>query len=103
MRTVAILPVKSFGRAKQRLGAAFPDRPALAAAMVSDVLAALARVEGLDGVLVVTAEPAAAEAAREAGALVIHDPEESGQSAAAVRGLAQADAGRALLVPGDCP
>jgi len=57
MRTVAILPVKSFGRAKQRLGQAFPDRPALAAAMVADVLEALAAVPSLDGVIVeLTAE-----------------------------------------------
>ena len=43
MRTAAVLPVKSFGRAKQRLGAAVgqPDRAELAAAMVGDVLGAL--------------------------------------------------------------
>ena len=104
MRTVAILPVKSFGRAKQRLGDAVPDKPALAAAMVADVLEALARVPELDELIVVTAETAAADTAREAGARVIHDPLESGQSAAAALGLAAAtDAHRALLVPGDCP
>jgi 2-phospho-L-lactate/phosphoenolpyruvate guanylyltransferase len=104
MRTVAILPVKSFSRAKQRLGGAFPDRPRLAAAMVGDVLAALGRVPGLDAVIVVTAEPAAAEAARAAGAQVVHDPEEAGQSSAAARGVAAAHgAERVLLVPGDCP
>ena len=44
MRTAAVLPVKSFGRAKQRLGEAVgqPDRAELAAGMVGDVLAALA-------------------------------------------------------------
>jgi 2-phospho-L-lactate guanylyltransferase len=104
MRTVAILPVKSFGRAKQRLGDAVADRPSLAAAMLGDVLAALARVDGLDELIVVTAEPAAAEAARAAGARVVHDPAEAGQSAAAALGIAAApDAARALLVPGDCP
>src|SRR3954453_21361688 len=58
MRTAAILPVKTFARAKQRLGAAVdaPDRSVLAAAMVGDVLAALAAVPGLDDVVVVTAE-----------------------------------------------
>src|SRR4051812_40864066 len=90
MRTVAILPVKTFGRAKQRLGRAFADRPALAAAMVGDVLDALARVDGLDAVIVVTAEPGAANAAREAGADVVHDPVEAGQSAAALLGVAAA-------------
>ncbi len=103
MRTVAILPVKSFGRAKQRLGVAVPDKPALAAAMLADVLAALARVPELDEVIVVTAEPAAADAARVAGARIVHDPVEAGQSAAAALGIAAADADRALLVPGDCP
>jgi 2-phospho-L-lactate guanylyltransferase len=79
MRTVAILPVKTFGRAKTRLGRAFPDRPALAAAMVGDVLAALAQVDALAEVIVVTAEPTAAEAARVAGARVVADPEEARQ------------------------
>jgi 2-phospho-L-lactate guanylyltransferase len=103
MRTVAILPVKSFGRAKQRLGDAVADKPALAAAMVADVLEALARVPELDGVIVVTAEAAAADAARAAGAQVVHDPVEAGQSAAVALGIAATDAERALLVPGDCP
>src|SRR3954451_17547104 len=103
MRTVAILPVKSFGRAKQRLGRAFPDRPALAAAMVGDVLDALAEVDALAAVIVGTAEPAAAEAARDAGAHVVDDPAEAGQSPAAALGIASARAERVLLVPGDCP
>jgi 2-phospho-L-lactate/phosphoenolpyruvate guanylyltransferase len=106
MRTAAILPVKSFARAKRRLGGAHPDRPRLAAAMVGDVLEALGRVPGLAEVIVVTAEPAAADAARAAGAHVVHDPEEAGQSAAAALGVAAAvarGAERVLLVPGDCP
>ncbi len=105
LRTAAVLPVKSFAIAKQRLGTAFPHRPTLAEAMVGDVLAALAQV-GLDDLIVVTAEPAAARAAAAAGAHVVHDPVEAGQSAAAARGIAAAverGAGRALLVPGDCP
>src|SRR5215211_5188750 len=107
MRTAAVLPVKSFGRAKQRLGAAVqqPARAGLAAAMVGDVLAALGRVEALGDVIVVTAEPRAA-AARAAGAHVVHDPGETGQSDAAALGVAAAvarGAARALLVPGDCP
>jgi 2-phospho-L-lactate guanylyltransferase len=108
MRTAAVLPVKSFGRAKQRLGEAVgqPDRGELAAAMVGDVLAALAAVPGLDELIVVTAEPRAASAAREAGARVVEDPVETGQSDAAARGVADAvarGAARVLLVPGDCP
>jgi 2-phospho-L-lactate guanylyltransferase len=103
MRTVAILPVKTFGRAKQRLTGAFDDRPALAAAMVADVLETLTAIDAIDHVIVVTAEPRAAAIAREAGARVVHDPLEAGQSAAALLGIAEAEAERVLLVPGDCP
>src|SRR5688572_29134174 len=108
MRTVAVLPVKTFARAKQRLDAAVgpPDRAELAAAMVADVLAALADVPALDGVVVVTAEERAAAAAREAGAHVVADPVEAGQSAAAELGIEAAmgrGAERVVLVPGDCP
>jgi 2-phospho-L-lactate guanylyltransferase len=108
MRTVAVLPVKTFSRAKQRLSDAVgePQRRDLAAAMVADVLDALGAVPGLAAVVVVTAEPVAAEAADAVGAIVVHDPEEAGQSAAAQRGIAAArelGAERALAVPGDCP
>jgi 2-phospho-L-lactate guanylyltransferase len=106
VRTVAVLPVKSFSRAKQRLGEAVGggEREELAAAMVGDVLAALAAVREIDEVLVVTAEPLVARAAGDA--VVIEDPEEAGQSAAAARGIDAAlvrGAERVLLVPGDCP
>jgi 2-phospho-L-lactate guanylyltransferase len=108
MRTAAVLPVKSFGRAKQRLDAAVaqPGRAELAAGMVGDVLAALGEVAGLDHLIVVTAEPRAAAAARESGAQVVDDPVEAGQSAAAALGIAAAlarGADRVVLVPGDCP
>lgn len=108
MRTVAVLPIKSFARAKQRLAQAVgdPDRRELAEAMVGDVLAALATVPLVDEVIVVTAEPLAARAAGRTGAAVVDDPDEVGQSAAAARGIAAAAVGgadRVLLVPGDCP
>jgi 2-phospho-L-lactate guanylyltransferase len=103
MRTVAVLPVKSFGRAKQRLRPAGVDRAELAAAMVGDVLEALGAVRGLDGIVVVSAED---QAGRTAGIEWVHDPVEAGQSAAALRGVRTAvarGAQRVLLVPGDCP
>jgi 2-phospho-L-lactate guanylyltransferase len=106
VRTAAVLPVKSFSRAKQRLGDAVGGdaREELAAAMVGDVLAALAAVPEIDDVIVVTAEPLAVRAAEHA--MVVHDPDEAGQSAAAARGIDAAlvrGAGRVVLVPGDCP
>jgi 2-phospho-L-lactate/phosphoenolpyruvate guanylyltransferase len=116
VRTLAILPVKSFGRAKQRLGDAVgaEQRRALARAMATDVLEALGRVEGLDALIVVSAEslvedlePAVSSGRRFArGIERVHDPEEAGQSAAARRGIRAAierGAERVLLVPGDCP
>lgn len=108
LRTSAVLPVKSFARAKQRLGGALGAdvRRELAQAMVGDVLSGLDAIDGLEAILVVTAEPWAAEAAREAGAFVVPDPDEHGQSPAAARGIVAAvarGAERVLLVPGDCP
>jgi 2-phospho-L-lactate/phosphoenolpyruvate guanylyltransferase len=108
MVTAAVLPIKTYVRAKQRLSEAVgvPDRRSLAEAMVGDVLDELPSVPGLDRVIVVTAEPSAAAAARAAGADVVHDPHEAGQSAAAligVRAALEAGAERVLLVPGDCP
>jgi 2-phospho-L-lactate guanylyltransferase len=119
MRTLAVLPVKSFDRAKQRLGDAV-QRAELARAMVGDVLEALGRVEGLDGVIVVTAQPNVLPGARpgeadpldaqlgplRADAEVVRDREEAGQSPAALLGIEAAlrrGAERALLVPSDCP
>ena len=108
MRTLAILPVKRFDAAKQRLGGALAGgtRRALAQAMFTDVLSALRRSRALEQILVVTAEPVVDQIARGEGIRVLHDDREAGQSAAAVRGLAEARAGgfdRALLVPGDTP
>src|SRR5688500_13001372 len=74
--------------------------------MVADVLGALAGVPALDAVVMVTAEPRAAALAHAAGATVLHDPDEVGQSTAAARGVEAASAlfaERVLLVPGDCP
>ena len=74
--------------------------------MVGDVLESLARIQGLDRVIAVTAEPKAARAARAVGAEVVGDEEEAGQSAAAALGVDAAlamGAERVLLVPGDCP
>lgn len=108
MRTAAILPVKSFARAKQRLGASVADqlRLELAHAMVADVLAALAQTPAIERAIVVTRESSVAEAARADGALVVEDAAEDGQSAAVALGVRRALAEgmqRVLCVPGDCP
>lgn len=108
MSTIAILPVKSFGAAKQRLAPALGagSRQALAQAMFSDVLASLRRVPGVDAVAVVTADPVAESAALGERVAVLRDTESAGQSAAAMIGIRYAQAhgfDRVLLVPGDTP
>jgi 2-phospho-L-lactate guanylyltransferase len=115
--TIAILPIKEFARAKRRLGGGVTPlggaatlgthrRAALAAETAEHVLDALSHSARLDGVLVVTREPAAASASRERGFEVVDEPVLAGHNAAAELGIARAielGATRALLVPGDCP
>lgn len=108
MRTIAILPIKSLGAAKQRLSSQLGSgsRQALAQAMFSDVLASLRHVRGIEETVVVTANDVAESAARGKGVRLLFDPDEAGQSAAASIGIRHArEAGfdRILLVPGDTP
>ncbi len=108
MRTAAILPVKRFAHAKQRLGASVTDplRAELAAAMVADVLLALDQTEAIEQTILITGEPSVAATARERGAISIEDDDERGQPAAAMLGVERALAEgieRVLCVPGDCP
>jgi 2-phospho-L-lactate guanylyltransferase len=108
MRTAAILPVKSFARAKQRLGASVDDRLrlSLARAMVTDVIDALSATGAVERTIVVTREAEVAAMALASGATVVADEGERGQSAAALLGIARALADgfeRVICVPGDCP
>ncbi len=104
---VAAVPVKDLVNAKQRLvpalGAA--ERAALAAAMLEDVLTALAAAR-LDRVWVVTREPAVDVVARARGAEPLAEDANRGHTAAVAR--AQAEAVRLgarvfLTIPGDVP
>jgi 2-phospho-L-lactate guanylyltransferase len=108
MRTAAILPVKRFSLAKQRLGATVADplRHDLARAMVGDVLSALRDCAAVERTIVVTCVESVAAAALYLGAVVVEDTAEAGQSAAAALGIERALAEgfeRVLCVPGDCP
>ena len=108
MSTAAVLPVKRFSLAKQRLGESVDDglRLALARAMVSDVLMALSRTAGVDRTIVVTNEESVEADALEHGAILIADSAERGQSAAVALGVARAlseGMTRVLCIPGDCP
>jgi 2-phospho-L-lactate guanylyltransferase len=106
--TWAIVPVKRLSQAKRRLAPVLPAeaRRRLVLAMLADVLGAVAKVEGIDRVLVVTPDARVAEVAREAGATVLAEPRTAGLNAAVTAGLAWAQehgAGEALVLPADVP
>jgi 2-phospho-L-lactate guanylyltransferase len=103
----AILPIKAFDQAKQRLQDALGPAPraALVQAMFSDVLVALRRTTEIERVLVVSSDHGAQRIAEGYGALVVDD-DQLGHNKAAAHGIARAlelGATRVLLVPGDCP
>lgn len=108
LRTIAVVPVKRFASAKQRLAEDFSSgtRRALVEAMVIDVLVALRRTREVDQVLVVTRDLAVEALAHGYDADIVGDPEERSQSEAAVLGVREAvarGARRVVLVPGDTP
>ncbi len=103
----AAVPVKGFSGAKQRLAPVLSPahRQALAAAMLEDVLEALARVP-LAGIIVNTADPEAAALVSRYGARVVtHRAREGHTQAVAVMAsiLAAKGAEAMLTVPGDIP
>ena len=109
MNATAVLPVKRFDAAKQRLAAGI-DEPSGAAswpaAMVADVLEAIGEARSIERLIVVTGDPIAQELAAEAGAEVVPDPEDAGHVEAAQAGIARAEAEgaeRVVLLAGDCP
>jgi 2-phospho-L-lactate guanylyltransferase len=104
----AVVPVKEGGRAKERLAPLLPPglRQALAAAMLEDVLAAVAAAAGLCGVMIVTVDPAARALARRYGARIVEQAARDGHTAAiaAAAGLLAGERQRAMLtLPGDIP
>ena len=104
----AVVPVKDLANAKQRLADVLDpvERCTLFRVMLEDVLAALADAKGLDGLMVVTRDPAAIALAEGHGARVIGEDADCGHTAAvtaAARTLAAEGAGGLLTVPGDVP
>lgn len=108
MKATAVLPVKRFGEAKQRLapGIGATHRAELAAAMLEDVLEAIDAARSIERTIVVSSEPRAVEIAGAGGIEVVADPDEGGHSGAALAGIARAmelGAGTVVLLPIDCP
>lgn len=103
----AVIPVKEAGLAKQRLAEALSPRLRrdLALAMFEDVLDAVAAVEALQGIAVVTADRSVADVARRFGAQVWSEGAHDGHTGAvraAARRLA-ATSSTMLTIPGDVP
>lgn len=103
----AALPVKRFADAKQRLSSLLSqaERQSLAAAMLVDVLSALAAAP-LDGIMINTPDPLAAALARRFGARVVQIRSEDGHTAAVAamaETLAAEGVAAMLVLPGDIP
>jgi 2-phospho-L-lactate/phosphoenolpyruvate guanylyltransferase len=114
VRATAIIPVKRFGHAKQRLLEALdrPGRAALVKAMLADVLAAASEAQQVERLIVVSGEGRAERIAlRHAQRTktpleVMRDPDDAGHPHAATLGIVRAKALGAdcvALLPGDCP
>jgi 2-phospho-L-lactate guanylyltransferase len=108
MNVATLLPVKGFRNAKQRLspqlGSAARER--LAETMFRDVLRQVRIARGLVGTFVVTGDEKVAAIASAAGAEVIREAEEKGETTAvdfARRELKSAGCQAVLIIPGDMP
>jgi 2-phospho-L-lactate guanylyltransferase len=104
----AVLPVKDLHHAKQRLAGVLSaaERQALFAAMLEDVLSALAASEGLAGILAVTRDPQARDLAGRYGARLLIEPDNHGHTAASSLGaatLAREGVLGMVQVPADIP
>jgi 2-phospho-L-lactate guanylyltransferase len=104
----ALVPAKSFARAKSRLAAALGEgeRASLARRMLEHVLSTLAACPAVAGVMVVTDGDDVAEVASARGAVVVRDadrPPLGGIVDAALRELAARGATAALVVMSDLP
>lgn len=108
MAVMAVVPVKDFTEAKQRLQAILsPDeRWRLAEAMFSDVLDALLSTFDPECITVVTKDERAIAMAAERHIPVIRESENRGETEAvalAVEALIQRDVRTMLVIPGDIP
>jgi 2-phospho-L-lactate guanylyltransferase len=108
LKATAVLPVKRFAAAKQRLapGMGGTHRAELAEAMLEDVLEAIGAARSIERTIVVSSEPRAIEIAAASGAELVADPDEGGHSGAALAGIGRAQqlgAATVVLLPIDCP
>jgi 2-phospho-L-lactate/phosphoenolpyruvate guanylyltransferase len=100
--------VKALGQAKRRLAHLLPDaiRRRLVLAMLEDVLGAVAQVEAIDALLVVTPDAHVADLAQAHGATILPEPGAAELNAAIDSALAYARSRglpQALILPADVP
>lgn len=108
MNVIALIPVKGFRNAKQRLSPLLScaARELLAEAMFRDVLTQTRMARGIAATFVVTGDDQVASIALSAGAEVIREGEENGETGAVVFAsakLTSAGCEAALIIPGDMP
>jgi 2-phospho-L-lactate guanylyltransferase len=104
----AVVPVKEFEGAKQRLSSCLnpEERRALATIMLEDVLDAVSAVRELAGMLVATIDPVATSLAGRYGARIVTEAAREGHSgavAAAQRLLVRESQAGMMTMPGDIP
>jgi len=103
-----LVPVKRLDRAKSRLSPHLDsaERAMLASAMLRDVFDAIGGASDPVGILVITGDPDAAALARDAGAIVLDDPHETGTNDAVRQGIAWLSSrgvDGVAVIPGDIP
>ena len=108
MKVSALIPVKGFSNAKQRLSPllAAADRELFAEVMFRDVLKQVLKARGLVETYVVTGDNKVAEIAASLGAQLIREKAEKGETDAVdfARGeLKQLGREAVLIIPGDMP
>lgn len=103
----AVVPIRSFADGKHRLAPVLTDdlRSDLVEAMFLDVLDLLVGAPGLDGLLVVTRDPAATARAAQRGVEVLEERSLGLNRASmqAAEHLRRTGTGGLLMVPGDVP
>ena len=108
MEVTALVPVKAFSNAKQRLSPLLdaPERELLAEVMFRDVLKQVVKARGLTETYVVTGDNKVAEIATSLGSQVIREKAERGETAAvdfARLELKRSGREAVLIIPGDMP
>ena len=108
MQVTALIPMKSFRNAKQRLSPLLgaKAREALAETMFRDVVRQTVQARGLMETVVVTGDDEVAQIAASLGARVMREEAENGETSAvdfARRALKQSGREAVLVMPGDMP